>query len=111
MTARTHIGEPQRVQRKGLSLFARQTAAAYEIHLIHLREQPCPTGAGLRGGHGLIHGALGGGAQAQSRLTLVVLLPALGSQASEVGLAGPPSRRARAAAGLGVPRDLEEYRP
>jgi hypothetical protein len=42
---------------------------------------------------------------------VVLLLAALRGKADQVGLARPPSRRARAPAGPGVPRDREEYKP
>jgi hypothetical protein len=44
MTASTRISEVQRGQTRGLSLFAAQTAAAYEIDLVHLSDQPRPCG-------------------------------------------------------------------
>ena len=62
---------------------------SYEVNFVDLCEQPCPGGAGLLGRHGLIQGVLGGCAEAQGRLLLVVLLPALWSQAGKVGPAGP----------------------
>jgi hypothetical protein len=99
MTARTCIGEPQRVPHEGLSLFAARPAAAYEVHLTHLCQQPCPGSEGLLGGHGLICGFPQGRTEAHSRSRLVVPRPALGSQAGRWGL---PDH---------VPRDLEEYRP
>ena len=87
------------------------TGTAQGVNFVYLCEQSRPGGAGLVERHGLIRGVLGGSAEAQSRLPLVVLLPPLWSQAGKVGLAGPPSRRASAAAGLGVPREREEYNP
>ena len=70
------------------------TAGATQgVHLIHLCQQPCPGSAGLLGGHGLIRGVAQGRAEAHSRLRLVIPLPALGSQADKVGLAGPCAAR------------------
>ena len=42
MKASIFIRDPHRVQTKGLSLFAAQTAAAYEIDLVYLRDQSGP---------------------------------------------------------------------
>ncbi len=86
MTARTRIGEPQRRQRSGLSLFAAQTAAAYEIDLVDLCKQPSPAGAGLRGGHGQIRRVLGG----------------LGRGAEQAGTGGPSSSRREPGGGGGA---------
>ena len=68
-----------------------------------VREQSGPSGAGLSGGHGLTRRVLLGWAEAQSRLRMVVLLPALWSEAEEIGFAKPPSRRVSAPAGQGLP--------
>jgi len=37
---------------------------SYEVNFVDLCEQPCPGGAGLLGRYGLIHGVLGGCAEA-----------------------------------------------
>jgi hypothetical protein len=62
---------------------------AQGVNFVHFCEQPCPGGAGFLDRHGLIHGVLGGCAEAQSRLPLVVHLPPFWSQAGKVGRAGP----------------------
>jgi hypothetical protein len=68
-------------------------------------------GAALFGGYGQLGLRLLGWTDAEGWLGWMVALPALGSRTDEVGLAGPPSRRASAPVGLGVPRAREEYRP
>ena len=85
------------------------------VNFVHLCEQSCPGGAGLLGRHGLIQGVLGGCAEAQSRLRLVVLLPPLWSQAGKVGLAGPCATGTRGIqpiatnqAGAGVRKVLQD---
>jgi len=42
ITARMRIFEEQRGQTNGLSLFAAQTAAAYEVDFVDLRDEPRP---------------------------------------------------------------------
>src|SRR5208337_1321809 len=62
---------------------------AQGVNFVDLCEQPCPCSRGLSGRHGLIRDVLLGWTEAQSKLRLLVLLPALWSQAEKVGLALP----------------------
>ena len=68
-------------------------------------------GAARFGRYGQLGLRLLGRADAEGWLGLMVALPPFGSEAHEVRLTRPPSRRARAPAGPGVPRAREEYRP
>jgi hypothetical protein len=97
--------------------------AAQGVRFIDLLDQSSPAsrrflrngcrprgGAALFGGYGHLGLRLLGRADAEGWLGWMIALPALGSRTGHVGLAGPPSRRASAPAGPGVPRAREEYR-
>jgi hypothetical protein len=73
----------------------RRKHRAQGVNFVDLCEQPSPGRTGLLDGHGLIGRVLLGWAEAQSWLRLVVLLPALGSQAEQMGLAEPCTTRSR----------------
>jgi hypothetical protein len=99
-------------------------AAAWEVRFVDLLDQAGPAsrrflrngcrpwgGEALFGGYGQLGLRLLGWTDAEGWLGWMVALPALGSQTDQVGLAGPPFRRASAPVGRGVPRAREEYRP
>ena len=68
-------------------------------------------GAAVLGRHGELGLRLLGRADAEGGFEGMIAFPSLGSEADQVRVAGPPSRRASAPAGPGVPRAREEYRP
>jgi hypothetical protein len=103
ITAMIFMGLWHRGQHRGLP-----QAGAWEVRFVDLLDQAGPAsrrflrngcrpwgGAALFGGYGQLGLRLFGWTDAEGWL----------------GLAGPPSRRASAPAGLGVPRAREEYRP
>jgi len=87
------------------------TRAAQGVRLVDLLDQAGPCGAALPGRHRQLWLRLVGRTDAGGWLGLMVALPTLGSEAEEVRATGPPSRRASAPAGQGVPRVREEYNP
>ena len=94
----------------GDDLHGTVTASATErVRLVDLLDESRPCGATLLGRDGQLDWRLFGGTYMNGGLPLMVALPPLGSEANQVGLTEPPSRRASAPAE--VPRAREEYRP
>jgi len=96
----------------GDDLHGAVTAGADQrVSVVNLLDEPGPCGAALLGRDGQLGWRLFGGTDMDGGLGLMVALPSLRSEADQVGLARPPSRRASAPAGPGVPRVREEYSP
>ena len=70
--------------------------AAQGVRFVDLLDQGSQGGAALFGGYGQLGFRLLGRADAEEWLAWMIALPALGSETDQVGLAGPPYRRASA---------------
>jgi hypothetical protein len=72
------------------------TRADQRVRVVDLPDQACPCGAALPGRDGQLGWRLLGGTDTDGGLRLMVGFPPLGSEANQVGLTEPPSRRASA---------------